>query len=556
MRERALERVREGAVGRGAAVRRGVSRVRRMAVNFRRGFAYGAAAVWEPITAAGAIAAVQARLRDRAGVFLDVVERAIFANPDSPYSPLLAAAGYDLARVRALVGAEGVEGALRRLSQDGVYVSIEEYKGLREAKRGGRVFRFHERDFHNPLSQSEFRVPSGGTRGHGTHSAVSVPNLRVTAQHFAVFFAANGLHGLPVVMWFPQMERVSLLVATALAAMRHVPARWFTQLPGWRLASIGETHAFYVGITLAARARGLAFPPRTYVPFGEEMRCVGWIAAQARREGCVVMTIPSAALRLALAAKRAGARLTNVTFFTGAEALTPAKAAAIEAVGARARSRFAFTEVGMAAYGCGSPASHDEMHVCQDIVAVIQRRRAADQMGSEVDALLFTSLTPEARRILFNMETGDYGKLTSRRCGCLLEQVGWTTHIEEVRSFEKLNLESWAFLGTKLIALVEEVLPARFGGDPSDYQLVEHEAPDGQTRLTVIVHPRLGTIDEPAVLACVQDALDVSPSWVSAGVYRRLETLQIHRTAPIPTGAGKLMPLHHLGAGLTIDTQG
>lgn len=524
-----------------------------MATNLRRGFAYGAAVLDEPITVAGSIAAVQARLRARADVFLEVVERAIFAIPDSPYRPLLAASDYDLAGVRALVAAEGVEEALRRLSHDGVYVSIEEFKGLRDARRGAHTFRFREGDFHNPLSESAFRIPSGGTRGPGSTSAVSVADVRVHAQHVSIVLAANKLEGLPVAVWFPQMERSSLLAVMRLAATRHVPARWFTQVPGWRLASVDENHAFYVGINLAARVRGLGFPPRTYVPFGQETGCLAWIAGQARRRGCVVVCVASGAVRLAAAAKHAGIRLTNVTFIAGSEALTPAKAAAIEAAGARVRSIFGFTEFGNAAQGCTAPAKPDEMHVCTDFVAIIPRRRPADQMGTEVDALMFTSLRPEARRVLLNMETGDYGTLTGRRCGCLLEQIGWTTHLEEVRSFEKLNLEGWAFLGTKLITLVEEVLPVRFGGDPTDYQLVEHEAADGQTRLTVIVHPRLGPIDESAVLSSVEEALDVAPGWVSARVYRRLETVQIRRAAPIPTRAGKVMPLHHLGPGQAID---
>lgn len=169
-------------------------------------------------------------------------------------------------------------------------------------------------------------------------------------------------------------------------------------------------------------------------------------------------------------------------------------------------------------------------------------------MGSEVDALLFTSLRLEARRVLLNMETGDYGKVRQRRCGCLLEQAGWTAHLEDVRSFEKLNLESWAFLGSKLVALVEETLPARFGGDSTDYQLVEQDEQEGQTRLTVLVHPRLGAIDEAAVLACVEGTLDVATNWVNARVYRKLETLQVRRAVPMQTRAGKVMPLHHLGA--------
>ncbi len=526
----------------------GVSRVLRMMVNLRRGFVYGGAALREPITSAGAIAAVTTRMRGRADAFLDTVERAIFANPASPYRPLLAAAGYDLTRLRALVHRVGVEAALRALCQDGAYVAIEEFKGLRSARRGAHTFRFDERDFHNPLIHSEFQIQSGATQSPGIRSPVPVADLRLFAELQMVALAAHGLEGLPTAVWFPQMERVSLLTVMAFAAMRHVPGRWITQIPGWRL-DVDETHAFYVGIRLAAWMLGVTLPRRTYVPFGEETKSLQWIAEQDQRTGCVVATIPSAALRVALAARQEGFRWAHVTFVTGGEALTSAKSAAIRAIGARPLPRFAFSEFGVAAYGCAAPTSADEMHVCNDVAAVIQRRRPADRIGSEVDALLFTSLRPESRRILLNMETGDYGNLTTRRCGCLLERLGWTEHLEEVRSFEKLNLESWAFLGAKLIALVEEVLPARFGGDPTDYQLVEHEARDGQTRLAVIVHPRLGAIEEPAVLACVEEALDVSPSWVSARVYRRLETLQVRREAPMPTRGGKVMPLHHLGRG-------
>jgi hypothetical protein len=511
------------------------------------------AVMGEPITSAKAIAAVQARTKARARVFLDTAERTIFANASSPYRPLLDLAGYDLARVRALVLEGGVEGALRRLCQDGVYISIEEFKGLREARRGSHVFRFGERDFQNPLaskdpSQPMFRVVSGGTRSAGIPTAIQAADQRTRAEQMALTLAANGFETLPIAVWVPQMERTSLGAVMRLAAMRHVPNAWFTQVPEWRFSDVDESHAFYVGINLAARLRGQRFPPRTYVPFGEESRGLPWVAAQVRRNGCVILTIPSAALRISLAAKQRGMRLDRVTFLIGGEPVTPAKVTAIEAVGARVRSIFSFTELGTSACPCPRPASPDDMHICKDAVAVVQRRRPADQVGSEVDALLFTGLRPEARRVLLNMETGDYGKVTERACGCLLDQVGWTDHLEEVRSFEKLNLESWAFLGSKLIAIVEEMLPARFGGDPTDYQLVEEEEHDGQTRLTILVHPRLGAVDEGAVSAYVESALDVAPSWVTARVYRRLGTLPVRRAAPVPTRAGKVMSLHRLGA--------
>lgn len=533
-----------------ASLRHWLSRALRTPPNLVRGFLYGTAVMGERITSAKAFAAVQARTEARASVFLDTAERMIFANVASPYRPLLERAGYDLARFRALVLENGVGDALRRLCQEGVYISIDEYKGLRDARRGSHVFRFNERDFQNPLApngffQRGFRVVSGGTRSAGIQTAVPAANQRTQAEHLAVALAANGFETLPIALWVPQVERTSLGRVMRLAAIRHVPKVWFSQLPG-RLSGDGDSHAFFVGVSLAARLRGLRLPPRTYVPFGEESKGLPWVAAQVSRNGCVILTIPSAALRIALAARQGGLRLDGVTFIVSGEPVTPAKLAAIQAAGAQVRAFFAFTEFGPAAYPCARPAGPDDMHVCRDAVAVVQRRRSAGQMGSEVDALLFTSLRPEARRVLLNMETGDYGKITERRCGCLFEQVGWTEHLEDVRSFEKLNLESWAFLGSKLLTLVEETLPARVGGDPTDYQLVEQEERAGQTRLTVLVHPRLGAIDAAAVLACMETALDMTPTWIDA--HRKLGTLQVRRAVPMKTPAGKVMPLHHLGA--------
>lgn len=525
-----------------------LARMGRVLTSLCGGFSYGTAVIGEPITSASAIAAVQARMKTRQAVFLDTVERAIFANSSSPYRRLLDAAGYDLARFRTLVLAHGVEAALSQLAHDGVYVSIEEFKGFHEARRGGRTFRFSERDFHNPFARGGFRMLSGGTRSAGIPTTVSASTFRMHAQHMAVAVAANGLEGLPVVLWAHQLEPLSLSMLMIFAAMRQVPKRLFTQIPGWRLASVDLSHSYYVGIDLAARVRGLGFPPRTYVPFGQESIALPLILQLTGRNGCVVRTSAGTALRLALEAKRTGTRLTNVTFIAGGESLTPAKLAAIEAAGARARSMFSFSEFGTAAYGCASPARPDDMHVCKDAVAVIQRRRPADQIGSEVDALLFTSLQPSARRILLNMETGDYADIVHRRCGCFLERIGWTEHVVDIRSFEKLNLENWAFLGSKLNTLVEELLPERFGGDPTDYQLLENEDREGHTRLTILVHPRRGTIDETAVLECVEDVLGVPPSWVEARVYRRLETLQLRRAAPIMTRSGKLLPLVRIGS--------
>lgn len=128
-----------------------------------------------------------------------------------------------------------------------------------------------------------------------------------------------------------------------------------------------------------------------------------------------------------------------------------------------------------------------------DKVGMIQRPKQVGDGGLCVGALLFTTLLPSCPKVMLNVESGDYAVAGERRCGCQLERMGFHRRLHEIRSFEKLNSAGVTFLGTELIALVEEVLPARFGGSPIDYQFVEEEEEeeDGLPRVSLVVSPRL-----------------------------------------------------------------
>jgi hypothetical protein len=97
-----------------------------------------------------------------------------------------------------------------------------------------------------------------------------------------------------------------------------------------------------------------------------------------------------------------------------------------------------------------------------------------------------------------------------------------------------------------MIHILEEVLPARFGGSPLDYQLLEEEDEQGFTRLSLIVSPGIEIADETEVVEAVLDALGrgsgaaevARANWSQAG------TLRVKRMEPIWTGRAKLMPLH------------
>jgi hypothetical protein len=101
------------------------------------------------------------------------------------------------------------------------------------------------------------------------------------------------------------------------------------------------------------------------------------------------------------------------------------------------------------------------------------------------------------------------------------------------------------FFDTDVLRVLDEVLPARFGGRPTDFQLVEDQkAPRPGIRL--LVHPRLGPVDSAEVTRAFLRGLGpgsgaervMALHWESAGLVR------IERQAPIATAGGKILHLH------------
>jgi len=65
------------------------------------------------------------QLASREEAFVYVVKRAIYSQPASPYHKLLQHVGVELGDFRRLVATDGVEGALGKLHDAGVYVTPE-----------------------------------------------------------------------------------------------------------------------------------------------------------------------------------------------------------------------------------------------------------------------------------------------------------------------------------------------------------------------------------------------------------------------------------------------
>src|SRR5262249_44513834 len=155
----------------------------------------------------------------------------------------------------------------------------------------------------------------------------------------------------------------------------------------------------------------------------------------------------------------------------------------LERAGLHAVAEYGSAECGGSiSHGCLAPEAPDGGHLFDDLHALIPAAAPDDSDERAGRAILVTSLRPTAPPILLNVSMGDRAVLTRRRCGCPLEALGWRTHLHTIRSFEKLTAGGMTFLDTDVIRVLEEVLPARFGGGPTDYQLVEEDGADGQPR--------------------------------------------------------------------------
>jgi hypothetical protein len=148
--------------------------------------------------------------------------------------------------------------------------------------------------------------------------------------------------------------------------------------------------------------------------------------------------------------------------------------------------------------------------------------------------------------LLLNVSLGDQARVVRRRCGCVLEALGWTTHLETIRSFEKLTAGGIAFLDTDVVRVLEELLPVRFGGGPTDYQLVEEEIENGRPCLRLLIHPAVGPLNPDEVAEAFLHA--VSPG---SGIERLAgllwqggHFLRIERRPPLTMASGKVLHLH------------
>jgi len=491
---------------------------------------------------------VRERLRDRERSFLDTLSRAVFNRPDHPYTVMFRIAGCEPGDLANEVRRNGLEATLLQLRRAGVYLAHNEWKGLTPIVRNRREIPHALTDFRNPLVTGWVQSSSSGSSG----SPVTTSRSTAAYLHLAMygilrareFGAADRLQiNLQPILPFAG----GLLMAIRAHRLGMPVDRWYTEA-----TRLGDSHYRTVTRTLVwfANRLGARAPYPTYLP-PDDFSPVAAHIARRRREGraAIVYGIASPLVRVAAAATEKGHDISGTLFFCAGEAVTPSKLAVLERAGARGMAGYMISEVGHVGIAC-SCAVGDRMHVYQDALEVIGFRRPAPYADDvEVNSLHFTTLLPYSPNIFVNIEVDDEGCLETATCDCLYSRLGLTRTLSRVHSFGKISPQGMTFHGTDVVRVLEEALPARLGGAPGDYQLVECEAANGQTEIRLHVSSRVGVTD-------IERARDVflelmraqwggalaTRHWISAGA------VSVHVAEPIATQTGKVHPVRLLSA--------
>lgn len=492
---------------------------------------------------------IRDRLARREARFLHLAERGIFGHPRSPYLPLLAHAGCTLEDLSQLVRRRGLDEALLTLRRQGVYVSCEEFKGREPIRRGSLSVPVAGHDFDNPFTVGCYAARTGGTTGAGARISTDLDFLAEQAPYERVSLAALGLDRTPVALWYGILpEGTGINNILRMAKVGNPVSRWF--LPR---GSGGPSPLVYGlanrAIGLMARRHGLVIPRPEPVGLEESPRIARWMHEAIRREGsCLLRTTASRSLRVSRAAREGGLDLTGGAFMGGSEPVTPGKRREIEACGARFLCSYAFVEAGRVGSGCLEADRPDQVHLHADLVALVTHPRPVPGWDLEVDSFHFTTLSPAASKIMLNVEMDDHGTVEHRECGCPFGELGLRTHLSDIRSFRKLTGEGVCLVGSDAVRILDQDLPARFGGSPLDYQLVEEEDEGGLTRLSLLIHPRLGPLDETEAARAVTAGLRRRGygSHLAASLWDEAGTIRVTRCEPSLTARGKHLPLRQI----------
>jgi hypothetical protein len=487
---------------------------------------------------------VRRQIEVREPVFLDILQRVVFADPANPYRQMFDLAKCSFEDFAALVRRQGLETALQEVRAAGVYLSQDEFKGNTPVIRAGREI---------PTSSTSFRNSSAEARGTMRHVTSGSRGKAVQTFRSSQFTVhQEAMHEI-VVREFGLQQRAQVVLRPTLPSTLGLQDCAIISRKGHRLEGWYSSGAsgFYgpatAGLVIVARLSGCRIPFPQVLPdndFSSAAECVARLCSEG--VPCMVSGPASPSVRLAAAALDHGFDISGTLFLVSGETVTDAKRAVIEQADGRPFVRYGISELGFVGHGCLNMTEGDCVHLYSNALAAITHRRTAPLSDVQVDSLLYTTLLPSAPLFLINFEANDSGLLEKTNCDCEFSRIGCDWRIRNISSFGKMTGHGMTLVDTDIVRLLEQVLPALLGGRPGDFQLLEHEGA-AQTTVQLRVSPRVPESSTEKIRQCFLKELGLIYGGALAGrVWRHAEALEVVLAEPVVTASGKINPLHLL----------
>ena len=504
-----------------------------------------------PWTKDTALSIMRNRLKNRKFNFLNIARDSIFSHKLSPYARLFQQAGVGLSDLENLVRTETLEGALEILFQNGVFLTVDEFKGRCPVIRGSFSMQVCPDQLRNPDSSLHIAALTGGSSGQATPVLMDFDYLRINAgnnllgRHYA--HGDGWVHALWCV---PGGIPMASLLSNCLNGMQY--SRWFSQVD----TAQPDIHPRYKrsirAMRLGAAMREVKLPPPEHAPVNQPQDVIFWmqqVLAEGKKPHLYTMT--SSAVSLANCATDLGLDLAGGITTLAGEPLTPARHAKVSSTGLKAMPEYGAMEMGSIGAGCQNPLAVDEVHVQSDRHGLIQAKSAGAPYGIPEKALFFTSLFDNAPFVLINYSAGDMADLSERDCGCPLYGWGWNKHLSNIVSYEKITAGGTSFIKSDLIRVLDETLPAVFGGGPADYQLVVEESPNAEPRLLLLASPVLGKLDSQRLgeFFLREIAKGDEAYKLMSRLLKDADYLKVERRYPQVTIGGKIFQVMQIPAG-------
>jgi len=451
-----------------------------------------------PIGIEAAAVEIKRRLEDRETNFVTLAKQLIYDVPSSPYRRLLVWAGCEYCDLRARVASHGLESTLEKLRDEGVYLSLDEFKGRAPVVRNGLRFETEETDFDNPrLSDGRLIGETSGSRGKRSRVSYDWDFIAEEARHETLLYAIHGVLDAPFALWYPVPPGnagLNNLLKSLKAGL--TPQKWYSQSPCGIFDISLEARLALEFVIWGSRSAGLTVARPTFASLSDHEDVARWMESTIKRSGrAVLRAFGSSALRMTQTARAIGADLRGGFVFVGGEPLTEPRRRAFEAAGLEVYPRYVSAESGIISAACPNRSVADDMHFFSDHLAMVQLDRGAASQSEHPKTFLFTALSLKTGKILFNTELGDFGEVTTKSCSCRFGEIGLNVHLSNVRSYEKLTIEGMTILTAELDAIIGAAME-RAGGRPDSYQFREVQDPSGLHRLEIAVSPEVLHLDE------------------------------------------------------------